>query len=215
MKKSVKYIVFLAVVAVVAYNSVYLKALDEVKAGTSSFNAAKYAGEFWTARLIPALKKSVSCNILLPLLQTEKDKAFDQYSHALGIGNIRYFLVKGEGEVISVDENEVIVRLDSAGQRPELRLATEYVFGNAVRDASGSLDINEFENSMDFNNVSAEINKIIRDKVIPPFRSKVKKGDVVSFHGAIELNREYLDLKLVEVIPVELRIKNEELRMKN
>jgi predicted lipoprotein len=208
MKRAIRYIIFLAVVAIVAYNSVYFKALDEVKAGATSFNASKYADEFWKTRLIPALSNSVNYNKLLPLLQTEKDKAFDQYSHALGIGNIRYFLVKSDGIVTAVDENEVIVQLDSAGRKSEVRIATEYVFGNAVRDASGTLDINEFENSMDFNNVSAEINKIIRERVIPPFKSKVKKGDRVSFHGAIELNREHLNLKRVEVIPVEVSIKN-------
>ena len=89
-----------------------------------------------------------------------------------------------------------------------MRIATEYIFGNAVRDASGAIDINTFSNSMDFNNVSAEINRIIREKVIPPFRCKVKKGDRVEFTGAIELNQEHLKLDRIEVIPVSLKILN-------
>jgi hypothetical protein len=59
---------------------------------------------------------------------------------------------------------------------------------------------------MDFNNVSAEINKLIRKRVVPPFKSSVKKGDRVTFHGAIELNREHLQVNDIEIIPVSLQI---------
>ena len=208
MKKMVRYGVFLLIFAFLAYNSVYFKKLDEVKAGTASFNARKYAEDFWIKKLTPALEKSAEAGQLLSLLRTDKDKAFKDHAHALGIGNIKYFLVKGTGKVTEVEENQVLIRLDSARSKPEMRIATEYVFGNAVRDASGTIDINEFSNSMDFNSVSSEINKIIREKVIPPFKSKVKKGDVVEFTGAIELNQEHLKLDNIEILPVSLKIKD-------
>ena len=208
MKKMVRYGVFLLIVAFLAYNSVYFKKLDEVKAGTASFNARKYAEDFWIKKLTPALEKSAEAGQLLSLLRTDKDKAFKDHAHALGIGNIKYFLVKGTGKVTEVEENQVLIRVESEHEKPEMRIATEYVFGNAVRDASGTIDINEFSNSMDFNNVSSEINKIIREKVIPPFKSKVKKGDVVEFTGAIELNQEHLKLDNIEILPVSLKIKD-------
>jgi predicted lipoprotein len=198
-------------VALLAYNSVYFKKLDEVKAGSTAFDAAGYAKDFWKKKLTPGLSKAVDLNALSALLKTDKDKAFNDHSHALGIGNIRYFLVQGQGIVTDVDENEVSVQMaDAAGNAgiSDVRIATEYIFGNAVRDASGAIDINAFTNSMDFNNVSAEINKIIREKVVPPFKSKVKKGDRITFHGAIELNREHLQTGDIEIIPVSLQIEN-------
>lgn len=206
MKRTTKYIASLLLVAVVAYNSAYFKKLDEVKAGTAGFNAANYAREFWNKKLPKNTGKAIEIGQLLTLLQTDKDKAFVDYSHALGIGNVKYFLVKGSGIVQSVEENQVAVRIESEKERPEVFVATEYVFGNAVRDASGEIDINEFTNSMDFNNVSAEINKIIREKVIPPFRAQVKKGDRILFSGAIELNKEHLSTRSIEVIPIDLNI---------
>lgn len=202
MPKPIRYLLYVAVIALLAYNSVYFKKLDEVKAGTAAFDAAGYAKDFWEKKLTPGLTKAVDLNALTTLLKTDKEKAFSAHSHALGIGNIRYFLVKGEGMVTDVNENEVKVKV---GER-EVRIATEYIFGNAVRDASGAIDINAFTNSMDFNNVSAEINKLIREKVVPPFKSKVKKGDRVTFHGAIELNREHLQVNEMEIIPVSLQI---------
>lgn len=206
MKKSIRYIALLVMVAMVAYNSVYFKKLDEVKAGTTSFDAAKYAADFWIKKMPLHTVTAVEIGQLLTLLQTDKNKTFADYSHALGIGNVRYFLVKGRGQVLGVEENQVSVRIDSKYEKPEVMLATEYIFGNAVRDASGEIDINAFTNSMDFNNVSAEINKIIREKVIPPFRSKVKNGDTIVFTGAIELNKEHLNTRSIEIIPVDLKI---------
>jgi hypothetical protein len=59
---------------------------------------------------------------------------------------------------------------------------------------------------MDFNNVSAEINKIIRTKVLPSFKANAKKGIAIRFVGAIELNKEHLDLSHIEIVPVEVNI---------
>lgn len=206
MKRSIRYAAFFILIGIVAYNSVYFKKLDEVKAATTSFNAARYANEFWGTKLIPATTNAIETGELLSLLKTDKQKAFANHSHALGIGNIKFFLVQGEGIVESVEENQVLVKIESQPESPEISIATEYIFGNAVRDASGAIDINEFSNSMDFNNVSAEINKLIREGVIPEFKSKVKKGDRITFSGAIELNKEHTDLKKIEVIPVSLKI---------
>jgi len=202
--KAAKYIILIVIMATVAYNSVYFKKLDEVKASRSAkqFNAAAYAQTFWTAQLIPNLDKAIDITQLTTMLSTNASKTFDTYSHALGIGNLRYFLVKGEGTIASVNEDDVSILLQPDTSRQILTLATEYIFGNAIRDATGLVNVNDFTNTMDFNNVSAELNKIIRERVLPPFKQQAKKGDKVEFTGAIELNKEHLDISKIEVMPV-------------
>jgi len=209
--KAIKYIIIVFIVAFIAYNSVYFKKLDEVKASLSQkeFNAPQYAAAFWNNKLIPNLDKAIDLTKLKTMLSSDPAKTFDVYSHALGIGNLRYFLISGKGRIESVNENDVTVMLQADSSKKAVTLATEYIFGNAVRDASGLININEFTNTMDFNNVSAEINKIIREKVLPSFKQSVKKGDVVEFTGAIELNKEHLDLSHVEVVPVQIGMSNE------
>jgi len=206
--KAVKYIITITVIVLIAYNSVYFKKLDEVKASLSGkeFNAANYAATFWSSKLIPDLDKAIDLPKLNSMLTSDPAKTFDTYSHALGIGNLRYFLIRGKGIIESVNENDVTVRLQSDSGNQTVTLATEYIFGNAVRDATGLININEFTNTMDFNNVSAEINKIIREKVLPPFKQSAKKGSVIDFTGAIELNKEHLDLSHMEIIPVKVAI---------
>lgn len=206
MKKLVKYAAVIIVLMIVAYNSVYFRKLDEVKASLSKFDAKTYARNYFDKQLIPSLAEAVEINDLVSLLQTSKEQTFEKDSHALGIGNIRYFLVKGQGEVTSVNENDVTVVARSDSNQKAVRIATEFVFGNAIRDASGKIDINEFANTMDFNNVSAEINKIVRAEVLPAFKRSVAKGDSVQFAGALELNREHLNVGDIEIIPVQLKI---------
>lgn len=191
----------------VGYHSVYFRNLDEVKAEKieQAFDPAAYAMAFWEKKLIPNLDQGVDLNELISQLQTEPEKAFESYSHALGIGNIRFFLVKGSAQVTEVREDEIEVSLIST-QATSIRIATEFIFGNAVRDASGLININEFNNTMDFNNVSAEINKIIREEVIPTIKDKLKAGDVVVFHGAIEMNKQHLEWSDFELIPIQVEI---------
>lgn len=205
-KKLLRYILTVVVIAVIAYNSVYFKKLDVVKASAAAgqFNAAAYAASFWKGKLIPNLGKATEINQLIALLQTDKEKTLETHSHALGIGNIRYLLVKGSGEITAINDDNITVLAKSGAAGVPVQLATEYIFGNAVRDALGLIDINEFKNTMDFNNLSAEINKKIRTEVLPPFKAKAKKGDMVQFTGALELNKEHLNLTKLEVIPVEI-----------
>ena len=206
-KKALTWTIVILAVALLGFNSVYFKKLDEIKAARTSkqFDAVAYAQHFWTKKLLPNLDKAVNIDTLVRLIDTDTARAFDTYSHALGIGNLRYFLISGSGLVTAIDSDDVYV-LTTGGQ--SVKIATEYIFGNAVRDGSGLIDINDFINTMDFNNVSAEINNIIRKEVLPQFKASVKKGNQVLFTGAIELNRQHVKLESMELIPVKLLAAN-------
>jgi hypothetical protein len=55
------------------------------------------------------------------MLKVEPTKTFQQYAHTQGIGNISFFLLKGEGIIESVDENEVVILAKSgAGECREI-----------------------------------------------------------------------------------------------
>ncbi|GAB2528601.1 DUF2291 domain-containing protein [Spirosoma aerophilum] len=206
MTTPLKYVAGLLLLGIVGYNSVYFRKLDDVKAtglaATGKFDAGRYADTFWSAKLVPAAPASATDLItLLPLLTSDPEKAFATHSQALGIGNIRYFLVKGEGTVSAVGENDVTVSLATG---PVIHLATEFIFGNAVRDASGIIKITEFDNTADLNAVAANLNDIVRKKVIPALKTRAKTGSRLSFIGAMELNRAHLHLDELTVIPISI-----------
>ncbi|RCR67783.1 DUF2291 domain-containing protein [Larkinella punicea] len=203
-KPGLKYGALLLLLAVVVYHSVYFKKLDEVKAkgARTQFDATAYADAFWKTKLLPATTKATDLNTLIQALKTDKDQAFAAHSNAMSIGNIRYFLVKGQGKITAVRDQDVTVSLTNG---PDIIVATEYIFGNAARDASGLISLTEFTNTMDLNNVSAEINQIIRKRVVVPFKTSVKTGMEVEFTGAIELNQAHLHTEAIEVIPISIR----------
>jgi predicted lipoprotein len=207
--KLIKYIVGSLFLAIILYNSVYFRSLEEVTADTSSrkFNPTAYAANFWENDLMPNLHRAVEINYLIDMLLKDKEVAFDTYSNALGIGNIRYFMVRGQGRIASVAPYDVTLLVGNEANPKKLSVALEYIFGNAVRDASGLIDVNDFSNTMDFNNISDEINKIIKERVVPPFKTNVAEGELVEFVGALELNRGNVNLDLIEMIPVKLAIK--------
>jgi predicted lipoprotein len=205
-RKILKCVIIAVAIFLIVYNSIYFKKLSEVKAeqAAKTFDAASYAQNFWNKKLTPALSSAITVDKLIPLLQSDPKQAFDTYSHALGIGNLRYILIQGKGTIIAVDSDDITMSIAGLpGQK--IKIATEYIFGNAARDATGLININEFSRTMDFNNVSAEINAIIRKKVLPLLKN-AKAGDAISFTGAIELNKEHLNLSQIEAVPVAVNI---------
>lgn len=203
MKKGIKYTIWLVLLLLVAYNSVYFKKLSEVKAANKEFDAPAYAQNFWMAKLPAATAKAPDADVLLAQLNTQPDRAFKTSGHTLAIGSTAYFLIKGQGKITQVGADDVKL---VTPKNNSMQIATEYVFGNAVRDASGLVNLKDFSNTADLNNISAALNQIIRKQVLPPFKAKVKKGDNITFTGAITLNQAHLNLDDIEIIPISITI---------
>ncbi|MEQ8879181.1 MAG: DUF2291 domain-containing protein [Cyclobacteriaceae bacterium] len=204
MKKKIKYIIGIIIGAIVLYNSVYFMPLDEKIASeqTVTFDAESFVDDLWGRQLQFAYDTAIELSTLINQLKEKPQYMFDQYGLSLGIGNIAYFKTTGIGIVQKINENNVLVRI---GEHL-IEIETEFIFGNAIRDASGLIKINDFDKTSDFNGISEAINRKVREEVIPNFRQKVKEGDRIQFHGALELNKAHLHLDLPEIIPVSIEI---------
>lgn len=211
-KKWIKNAVIVGILLAVVASSIKVQNLDEVRASADEgkFDAKAYARDFWDNELIPNLEAAVEINHLLSLLKSDPQQAFETYSEALGIGNIRFFMIQGEGEIRKVGEDDITVLVQTDSTNHVLEVETEYIFGNAVRDASGKVDLEMFEQTMDFNNVSAEINQLVREEVLPDLKAKAAVGKKISFVGAIEMNMEQVEVNNIELIPVKAKISTEE-----
>ncbi|MDN3669334.1 DUF2291 domain-containing protein [Echinicola jeungdonensis] len=205
-RKVIKRIVVAGILLTGLASSISIKKLDKVRAEAEAgkFDPVAYAQDFWDNELMPNLGGATLLSHLIPLLDQNPEKAFNEYSKALGIGNIRFFMVQGKGEIREIDENEITVMVQTEEGFHPVRIATEYIFGNAVRDASGRVDMADFEQTMDFNNVSAEINQLIRKEVLPGLKQNSQVGDKITFYGAIEMNKEQVNLSDLEIIPVKV-----------
>lgn len=202
--KGIKYIIAALMAGILIYNSVYFRPLDVklAEGKEEAFDAKSFVDGIWESDLLEIYDSAMDITKLIELLRNDHMTTFAQEAQALGIGNIGYFKVKGEGLVQSVNENNVLLQIGEL----IIELETEFIFGNAVRDASGLVKINDFDETSDFNTISESINEKIRKEIIPNFRAKVEKGDKVVFKGALELNKAHLNLDKPEVIPVSIQI---------
>lgn len=209
-KKLLKYSLLIVILSFVVYNAVYFKKLDQMQASASKqFDAPGYANDYFNNKLLPLFGHTEEINQLILSIKASKNEAFEKYGHSLGIGNIKYFLVRGEGHLTSINENTTRILVKNDSCQNSFNIVTEFVYGNAIRDASGLINLNEFSNTMDFNNVSAGINKIVRTEVLPAFKSSAKIGNDVRFFGAIELNKEHPALNTIEIIPISLKVNSQ------
>ena len=207
MNKYVKYLLLIVVIGLVAYKSVYVKKLSDMKATTDEkFDAVAFSKKLWEEKLPTKLGSAVELATFIKTTQSNPADAFSKYTNALGIGNYRYALIKTEGIVTNINDDDIALQTKMGDSLMTVKLATEFIYGNAIRDASGLVDVKDFPNTMDLNNISEELNKMVRKTVLPLFKAAVKKGDKVIVTGAIEIHKEHVKWSELEIIPVQLQI---------
>lgn len=201
MNKTVKSISIVVSVLAVVFFSLKIENLEEYKAANTNeaFNATMYAANFWEEHIPATIESAVAASTLIQLLNNNPDEAFENHGHILGISKTYYFMLKGSGKISSLEEEFLIININD-GQT--IQLATDFIFGNAVRDGSGKISIDEFMNMTDFNNVSVAINKLIKEKVVTKLRSEAEVGKTIEFVGATEINKESIDIENIRIIPV-------------
>ena len=178
-------------IAFLTYQSIYFENLEDVKRQQQreKFNAGQYARDFWDNQLFNVLDKAVDVKELIELFNTNMNEAIKRYGKAPGVSRIYAYLVKGNGTILTIAEDFLQVSIKEPRTNPDIKIMSGfYIPGNAVRDASGLIDVSEFTDTMKFNEISAEINKIVVKEVIRPFLDKKPKvGNTIRFFGATQV----------------------------
>ncbi|HEX5789493.1 MAG TPA: DUF2291 family protein [Woeseiaceae bacterium] len=167
------------------------------------FDPAARAAEFWTGPLQAAAADAVDAAELLGALADDPAAAAARYGHRLGLATMSSYLVAGEGTIVSVDARSVAISLDDdqdPGNDAEVVIELGPVFGNAIRDGSGLLDVSDFPNAQDFNALSAEINRRVEEEVLPALAAGAEAGRAVRFAGGVEV-ADASELPVLRVVP--------------
>ena len=168
-----------------------------------AFDAPAFARSFWDQRLLPATARAVPVAELLTGLAQDPAAARQRFGRALGLTSAVCFFVRGSGRIAAIDKEGIGIVLDNVPAGTGVRLSTGLLFGNTVRDATGLLDVNDFPNSQDFNAISAELNHLVENQVLPALRSHAAVGKRIRFAGGVELD-EGPAPKILPVIPVQV-----------
>jgi predicted lipoprotein len=207
MKKVIRYLLLLIVIALVGYKSVYLKKLSTMGTeGAQKFDAGAFTSKLWNEKLPARLDSAIELTALIAAIQANPEDGFRKYSNAMAIGNYRYSLVRFTGKAAVINEDDIVMQVNHADSLLVLHMATEFIYGNAIRDASGLVDIRDFTNAMDLNNISEQLNKKVKTEVLPPFQKQVKAGDSIEVTGAIKFNKAHINFQHLEILPVRIKI---------
>ena len=214
MKRVCKYTLSVGILVFLLSQSVYFKDLKEVREQRrrGAFNAGEYAGGFWLNQLPEVLEEAVDIKELIELFETNMPHAIERYGKTPGVSRVYAYLLKGEGTILLIDGDGMHVSVREPHTDPDVVMETGfYIPGNAVRDASGLVDVSSFSDTMKFNEIGSEINKIIIKEVIRPFLAKKPAaGRTVRFFGATQVAQDAVEedsLQLVRVIPIRLELK--------
>ncbi|MEN3324743.1 DUF2291 family protein [Mariniflexile soesokkakense] len=206
MNKIIKYVVFALVIGLSLYNAVYFESLDEHKKQQNAgvFDAKTLAAHFMASKVetLPAIDAS---EFLINIIKDVNNYAKSN-GKKLGISDNYNFIIESNAKVVAIEDENVLIALSNSEQ--QIRIATDFIFGNAIRDASAVADIGNFQNTMDFNTISVELNNIVRETIIPSFKKEVKEGDKLYFKGAVKVNTKYPDLQYLKVIPLIIKFNN-------
>lgn len=197
MKKGI----FIVILLVLGYNSVYFRKLSEVRnQKQSSFDFKAFADSLYYQGILK-INNAVELSQLFSSVQSNPDSAFKAYGNRLGIGNSAYFMIKGEGKVLEKQESGLKI---ATNNNIIFFIDTKYIFGNAIRDASGLVKLTDFKTNADFNKLSEELNTIIREKAIPQDLKSINVGDKITVHGATKLGKSQDKSIELNILPVKI-----------
>ena len=115
-----------------------------------------------------------------------------------------FYFLRGEGKIISISDDEISLAGAENSTNAEIVLETGLIFGDAIRDGTGLLNVNDYPNSQDFNDISSALNHIVETCVLPNLREQAKVGAKISFVGCAEVDDEFTDLNPLKVIPIQI-----------
>lgn len=147
----------------------------------AAFAPAAFAETFWTAQLLPAAERAPDLGPMLDALRRDPAAAAQTHARRVGLGNAAYYFARGTGRITAVERSRVLVELGGA----TVAVRTGPVFGNAIRDGCGLLDVNQVPGLAEFNALSAELNRLVEQRVQPGLQAATV-GATLAFAGAAE-----------------------------
>lgn len=151
----------------------------------AAFDAVAFSAGFWTEKLQPAAAQAPALAPLALAVRADPTAAAKTHGHKVGEGTTWYYFARGTGRVTAVERSRLLLEVDGA---PGVIVAvrTGPVFGNVVRDGCGLLELNRVPGLAEFNAVSAEINRLVEERVQPALKTGVAVGARVTFAGCAE-----------------------------
>jgi hypothetical protein len=162
-----------------------------------------FAERFWSEKLSAPSVPVAEAGPLVAALMLDPAQAADRFGRRAGVGAKTYFLVSGTGHIASMDQAGAWVAVGGADS-PRIVLVMGPVFGNALRDVTGLLNLSNFRSS-DFTALSAALDQLSETRAQPTLR-KLDVGTSVSFLAAGELDDAGGPVPVFRLAPIHVEV---------
>lgn len=212
MKRLMPMFIALAVAGVMClvFPPFHIRSLKTVREAqvNKKFNAPEFAAEFWTKELLPETAQATDARKVLEAINSDPTSVRKLFGRTVGVGSSYFLFLRGDGRVVSKDENNVELSLMPEGDEAQIVIELGFVFGNAVRDATGLIKPSSYPNAQEFNDISAALDGIVETNVLPQLQQIAKVGNRIHFVGCVEVGDEDTDLKPLKLVPIEVKEQN-------
>lgn len=197
-----KIIILTAAAFAAVYFSFYTENLTErqKREEMSRYNPEQLVNKIMKDSLASLEQKALSISMLTEGIRNNAEEFAKTHGKVLGIGSPVFYIVKGECHDAKLADGEEI---HATADGISIKIPIKHIFGNNARDASGWFNIDNFKNTMDFNAVSAEMNKYIT-KETAGFKMPAE-GQTVTFVGAVAVPPHSSDISTLEITPYILK----------
>jgi predicted lipoprotein len=184
----------------------HVERLDEASTAnaTQTADTREFAATFWEKKIIPTLEGAPEGEELIAALRDNSQAARKRFGRKVGVSRTTFFTVQGKGKVVAVDKSGVGIALKHASQKPDIWLHTGLVFGNTVRDSTGLLTTSDLHDSRQFNEASAELNRIVETQVIPRLKENASIGTNIRFAGCVAVPDQGELASPLSIIPMQV-----------
>ena len=175
----------------------------------------QYVADNWDGKVLPTIKeRAVDMAQFVADAQKDLNQTGTQYGNRANETSAWSFCVKGDVKVLDVENpekpNKMLLILDLApydGQA-DCKLFYGKVFSsnikNAIRDGVGFLHLDDFENQVEFADLTTAFNNKVKNDVLSQHEATALVGKELTYYGCISLTDAAYE-NLV-VVPVELTV---------
>ncbi|MEG3151060.1 DUF2291 domain-containing protein [Sphingomonas sp. ZT3P38] len=158
----------------------------------ADFDAASYVKDIWAPRVLPTIvQTAVPIGALLPAVDAGLGRAGTRLGRQVGDGSAWTFVVKGVGQVRSIDtatrQGGIDLTLDGASGDRTVRLQVgPVVSGSAIRDALPFVAFDDFSDQLAF----ADLGTALTNRALAAIRpqlSRLRPGQHIRFVGVVNL----------------------------
>jgi len=182
-----------------------VRSLEENAEAKAGFNPANYVASIWDNEFMPTMEaNAIEISQLLSELDANEEAAIEQHGNRTSTGPFS-FMTQGEARIIAVNRESRVglaeLDLPPYDDTADIFLAIGPVLrGNALRDAVGFIEFNDFTNQVEFAQVSDAMKDRIDQQVLAEFNIDDRVGATIRFLGAFTFD----DRDEIVVIPVRL-----------